>query len=152
MKIVFLVMFIFASSIASASVQSECKSAESSLEKFIRLDSGGETLHTSKKLDAVIYYNGRDTGGYDTVSVVDSSAIRSCSPKGSGLEIKVAYQVVGEFSGVLTKQGLDKVLAAHPIEKLESFYLVKEGKDWKIDSPSVPQPHVNIETARKLVQ
>ena len=99
-----------------------------------------------------MYYNGQDTAGYDSMTIVSSGKIKDCLKRETGLEVQVTYKVLGELVGKATKKDLDSVLRSKAKETTESFYMVKDGKTWKIDSPSIHQPHVGINFAKKLIR
>ena len=129
----------------------ECEQAKAALIKFMKLDAEGETTHASREVDELIYYNGRDIPGWDSFNVISDSRILSCNSAKDNIEIKVSYNVYGKISGNATPKRLKSILAAAPKKSTESFIMVKDGDVWKIDSPSVPQPHVGMEAAKRLV-
>ena len=128
MKNIFCILFLSIASLAAAFSPSDCKLAENAIIRYIKLDTAGETTHTSKQVDDLVYYNGRDTAGYDSMTIVSSSEIQDCKKKNLGLELRVKYKIFGLLAGNSTKKDLDVVLTSKPKEITESFYMVKDGE------------------------
>lgn len=151
-QVILIAIFTLSFGNVFAKNKDNCLVAKALAQKFITLDSQGETTHASKKIDELVDYRGRDTVAWDSVVLTKESKIKSCTVSESSADILVEYSVFGTMSGEVTLDAINSLLTKRPRGEIEKLHLYKAADGWKIDSSTVYMPHIVVTTAKKMMK
>jgi hypothetical protein len=134
---------------ASAYSSGNCDAAIHVVDRYLALDLQGEGTHTSNKMAKLIDYQGRDTPGWDSFVLTGESQVKDCRESGGHVVFTISHRVFGSMDASQHAE-LD-ILMARPLKEEETtLRLNKTPQGWKIDSPSVYEPHVGVAAAKKM--
>lgn len=129
-----------------------CDLAKRIVNEFIQYDLKGETTHTSKIVDSLIDYKGRDLPGWDSIVLTRKSKITDCKEAEKRVDVTILHSTYGVIAGEITTQMIDQKLKNAPHKEIQILRLNSTQHGWRIDSATIDRPHVSIETARGLAR
>ena len=141
----------------SAMSASDCDAAKALVEKFLKLDADIGRLSSEdykKHFDSMIVYkiDGKivhEEPGWDMFTVIQSSKVTGCRSEDKVLQVKVAYESLGDLGPGGGSNGECSIFKAKKLNEEGTFELLKIKQELKIKNS--PSPHVSVARSLELL-